>query len=347
MHNEAFGHIDNPMESPPRAGKTVSSTRRLRGRLRFRHLELLVTLGDVANLHKASSLLGMTQSAASKLLREIESMLGVRLFERSRTGLSANASGAAMVAHARLLLGMLDGARDDLEAIEAGATGLVRVGVSAVAAPVLLPRAARLLREANPGILLSVQEGGPELLADLRRGELDCVIGRIFEGDGNAHLIVERLCEEPIVAVVRSGHPLVRTRRRPEWPDVMTFDWVMPPPGAPIRRALHTWIARNGLHPPHVTFESVSVLTIITWVRESDAVATLPASVAAQWAELGWLRVLPLALKLSQPPVALMRRRPEATSVAATAFFEMLHIAARSHPASDVGDSEAAVPQDA
>lgn len=309
------------MESSRRgASPRQAAARRVRGRLRFKHLELLAKLGEVANLHAASETLSMTQSAASKLLREIEDIFGARLFERSRTGLAANPAGVALVAHARLLLGLVDHASEDLDAIGSGATGLVRIGVTAVAAPVLLPRAVKALRRTHPGIIVSVQEGGPELVAELRSGNLDFVLGRFNADDSGPGLAIERLYEEPIVAVVRPEHPLLRLLRPLKWPQTVGFDWVFPPRGAPMRTALRAWFARHDLAIPFSTFESVSVMANITWVRESDAISILPAGVASHYAALGLVKVLPLALDLAQPPVVLLHRRtPPFTGAAAAA----------------------------
>jgi molybdenum-dependent DNA-binding transcriptional regulator ModE len=47
----------------------------LMGRLRMKQLQLLIALDDHKSLHKASSAMSMTQSAASKALAELESML--------------------------------------------------------------------------------------------------------------------------------------------------------------------------------------------------------------------------------------------------------------------------------
>jgi len=317
------------MESPSKTPNPVPPAHRLRGRLRFRHLELLVALGEHASLHQASRALAMTQPAASKLLREIEAMLGARLFERSHTGAVPTASGAALIARARLLLGLLDGTREEIAAIEGGATGRVRLGVIAVAAPVLLPRTAGLLAARAPGVVLSVKEGGVDMFDELRHGELDGVIGRIAEGDQGGDLIVERLYDEPAVVVVRPGHPLARRPRQATWPKALGFPWILPPPGSPILRPLQAWLARNDLDLPRSRFESVSVLANIALLRESDLLGLLPSRVAQRYAELDLVRILPLPLPLSLPPVALIRRRGEAPSPAFEALLEALRAAAR------------------
>ena len=71
-----------------------TAIRRLVGRLRFRHLQLLVTLQSHRSLHAAAAALNQTQSALSKALVEVEASFGFALFERSPRGLSPTAHGA-------------------------------------------------------------------------------------------------------------------------------------------------------------------------------------------------------------------------------------------------------------
>jgi len=317
------------MESSSSPSGDVPPAHRLRARLRFRHLELLVALGEHGSLHQASRALAMTQPAASKLLREIEALLGTHLFERSRSGAAATASGAALIGRARLLLGLLDGTREEIAAIEGGAAGRVRLGVAAVAAPVLLPRAARLLAAAAPGVVLSAREGGPEMLGELRRADIDGVIGRIADGEQGDDLAVERLYDEPAVAVVRPDHPLrPRGRQAAHWRQALGHEWVLPPPDSPMLRALRSWLAHNDMAMPRSRFESVSVLANIALVRDSDLLALLPSRVAQHYAELGLVRVLPMALPLTLPSVALIRRRGEVPTPAFDAFLKALRTAA-------------------
>ncbi|NNC09764.1 LysR family transcriptional regulator, partial [Corallococcus exiguus] len=59
----------------------------VRARLKTRQLLLLIALAEEGNIHRAAAALNMTQPAASKLLRELEAMLDVQLFERMPRGM--------------------------------------------------------------------------------------------------------------------------------------------------------------------------------------------------------------------------------------------------------------------
>jgi DNA-binding transcriptional LysR family regulator len=59
----------------------------IRARLKTRQLLLLVALAEEGNIHRAAQVLNMTQPAASKLLKELEEVLEVTLFERLPRGM--------------------------------------------------------------------------------------------------------------------------------------------------------------------------------------------------------------------------------------------------------------------
>jgi DNA-binding transcriptional LysR family regulator len=299
---------------------TTAAVLPLHRRIKLRQLELLATLGEERSIHRVARRLGMTQPAASKLLREVEAILDTRLFERTRRGVVATSEGIALIARAKRLLRVLDGTQDELAAIRAGARGLVRAGVYAVAAPVLVPAAIAWLRSRDAKIRVRVEEGGPDaLLGALRRGDLDCVVGRVLGDDDVSELEVEPLYPEPIVTAVRPGHRLAQVRRM-DWRTAVSADWVLPHPSSPLRRMFGAWLARRGLPEPNPVAESVSILTNVTLIRDSEAMVMLPGGVAAHYAALGLIQVLPLPFTASLPPVSLLRRRGEPLDDATAMF---------------------------
>src|SRR4051812_30062237 len=97
-------------------------------RLRLRHLELLVALADAGTMRAAATRLHLSQPALSKMLGEIEKGFGTRLFERSPQGLAANGLGEAAIYRARIMLGELSRAQQEVDALRGGATGVLRLG---------------------------------------------------------------------------------------------------------------------------------------------------------------------------------------------------------------------------
>src|SRR5262247_2730960 len=154
----------------------------LRSRLKMRQVRLLVALDEHRNVHRAAASIAITQPAATRLLGDLEKLLGLRLFERSARGLTPNAYGESMVRHARMILSALDHSRDELNALLQGTAGKIVVGTLLVAASVLVPRAVARSKKRHPRHTVVVREGTTTaaLSASLQRGELDLVVCRAW-----------------------------------------------------------------------------------------------------------------------------------------------------------------------
>lgn len=96
-------------------------------RLRLRHLELLVALGDGGSMRAAATRLNLSQPALSKMLGEIEAGFEARLFERTAHGLVANAAGSAAIYRSRVILGELSRSKDEVDTMRDGAVVLAPI----------------------------------------------------------------------------------------------------------------------------------------------------------------------------------------------------------------------------
>ncbi len=95
----------------------------IRARLKTRQLMLLTAICDEGNIHRAAEVLNMSQPAASKLLKDLEDMLGVSLFERQPRGMRPNWYGETMIRHARIALSSLREAGQEVDALKVGTVG--------------------------------------------------------------------------------------------------------------------------------------------------------------------------------------------------------------------------------
>lgn len=238
-------------------------------RLRLRHLELLVALADAGTMRAAATRLHLSQPALSKMLGEIETGFGARLFERSPQGLAANALGDAVVYRARVILGELARGSDEVAALRSGAQGVLRLGTLSVTAAV--PKAVVQLRRRLPGALVQIQEGRVrDLIQRLLHGELDGVFGAITPELLTSELLPllrpEVLLEDELCVLCSEGHPLARSRRL-RWADLQAGAWVAPPKDTLVRQALMTAFLDEGLEPPQPAIEVLSSVTLGSLLR--------------------------------------------------------------------------------
>ena len=278
----------------------------LRSRLKMRQVRLLVALDEHRNMHRAAASLAMTQPAATRLLGDLEKLLGLRLFERNARGLTPNAYGESMVRHARMILSALDHSRDELNALLQGTAGKIGVGTLLVAASVLVPRAVARFKRRHPRHTVVIREGSTTaaLSAALQRGELDLVVCRAWS-ELPAGLRFEAFYAEPMRVVARKGHPLAG-RRKLKLAQLAAWPWVLPTDETAYRKRLEAAFRRNGVEPPTSIVESVSILANTMLVQETDMLGVLPRDTAERNARDGRIRILPVTLPAPSGPVGII-----------------------------------------
>ncbi|MBT9554199.1 MULTISPECIES: LysR substrate-binding domain-containing protein [unclassified Hydrogenophaga] len=296
----------------------------IRARLKTRQLLLLVALAEEGNIHRAAQVLSMTQPAASKLLKDLEDVLEVPLFERLPRGMRPTWYGETMIRHARMALASLNQAHDELNALKTGHYG--QVGIGAITSPglTLLPAAVAQVKQAHPSLRISLDiETSPVLLERLEQGKLDIVVGRLFAEHDKSHLRYEPLTEELICAITRPGHPLLGTSGL-TLRDVLAAGWIVPPAGSVLRHRFDLMFQQDGLAPPINTIETSALLFITRMLQQSDMVAVLAADVAHYYASHGIVSVLPLAMPCHMDAFGIITRTDRLLSPAAKVMMKAL-----------------------
>lgn len=301
----------------------------LRSRLRLRQLLLMDALGDEPSLHKAAQRLGMTQPNASRLLHELEDVLSVALFERSKSGLVPTDHGRVMIGHARLLLADLERAREEIAAVSDGMVGLVRVGTLTSMAPSLLAEAIARARDSHPGLRIRVVEGLHDRLVDeLLKGELDLMLGRDRYEPRFGDLASEVLGSDELSLVCGPRHPLAGRRKLDE-ATLARETWILPPAVMQMRQRLDMQLMAACGERPLQVVESVSILTTLELIRRARMLGIMPRGTAAGFDKAGLLRVLPFDLGGMVGPVMMLRRATSSLSPAVQSFVDIVRAAAK------------------
>lgn len=277
--------------------------------LRARHFDVLLAVAAEGSMQRAAQRIHLTQPAISKLVREMEAMFGAALFERSRRGVTLTACGRALAVRAEYLLNDVQRAREEIAAIGKGTLGSLRIGALPVVGSTLLPRTLMALLKIAPSLHVRVQEGtSAALLAALRRGEVDCVIGRLDADATGGNLRAERLVRLQTRIVVRRRHPLAH-KKRVTPADLAAYPWVLPQLGAPIRTVVDSVFVAAGIAAPIPVIESTSIRLNAELVRASDMIGVMPEDAARAYASAaGGLAILPFDLGDRLPHVGVMTR---------------------------------------
>ncbi|MCH8180008.1 MAG: LysR family transcriptional regulator [Proteobacteria bacterium] len=219
-------------------------------RIRLQHVRCLLATATHGNMKAAAEALSITQPAVTKIIKELEDVVGQPLVQRLRHGVCLTPAGERFARHARQGVSALE---DALLSVDAPEAGPVRLGVLPTLAvgwvhDVLVAWRGRGMA----GAVQVVTGRNSELLTQLQRGELDVVLGRLAEPDRMMALRFEPLWAEPMVAAMAPDHPLAPAPGRGwgEW-----RDWrgpvVLPLPGTGIRQAADAFVATLDWPHPH------------------------------------------------------------------------------------------------
>ncbi len=299
-------------------------------RLKTRHLLLLLHLYEQRSVLRAAEAANMTQPAASKLLAEMESLLGVPLFERHARGVEPTWYGQVLIRRARAALSEIGRAHDEISALRAGRMGQAAIGTVVNPGTNLVPRAIAAVKRDFPDILIRVEmDYSRPLVAKLLDGQLDIVIGRIMGPEGAGELEFEPLADEPHSVIARAGHPLAQREKVSHF-DLSEYGWIMPPAASVLRSRLDTVFLEHGLTLPQNIVETGSLPVIIHLLRHSDLLAALPADSVGPYLQTGQMKVLPIDLGVRMESYGIVRRRDQLLSPGAERVLEAIRATARS-----------------
>ncbi|HUE80165.1 MAG TPA: hydrogen peroxide-inducible genes activator [Sphingomicrobium sp.] len=143
----------------------------------LRQLQYLIALRDYGHFGKAAESCFVTQSTLSASLRELETLVGVTLVERTRRVVRFTPLGQRIADKARRVLREAEELTDIARAEGEPLQGKLRMGVIPTIAPFLLPTMLPRLRQQWPGLKLFLREETSQAACDaLHRGQLDCVL---------------------------------------------------------------------------------------------------------------------------------------------------------------------------
>ncbi|MFN3280913.1 MAG: LysR family transcriptional regulator [Tabrizicola sp.] len=277
-------------------------------RLKPVQLRLLAELDQAGALGVAAARIGIAQPAASRLLADMEALLGLSLHERQGRGLQLTAVGRALARRAaRIEIELADAARELAEAAT-GRAGVVRVGaVTGPALSLIMPTLIALQSDL-PDFRAEVTVATSVTLCDLlREGRLDFALARLSPGE--SQLEARRMAAEPLSLVVRRGHPLL-VRPKLSLHDLLGFDWVMGDDETLLTQTVVSRLTELDLPLPKRRISTSSFLFTLALLNQTDAIAPLATPVVDSFAGNPSVPFvsLPIDLGLAVAPFSLVTR---------------------------------------
>ncbi|WP_296258264.1 MULTISPECIES: LysR family transcriptional regulator [unclassified Pseudomonas] len=292
--------------------------------LRFKHLVLIDTLSRTRNMHAAALHMNLSQPAVSKMLREIERLLGFDLFERLPRNMPPTALGEHVVRYAQIALNDANKFVDQISSLREGGHGFLKVGAIFAATAVVLPDAIVQLKQRWPLLSIEIVEQTSDHLMDmLDDKKLDLAVARFTDESQQQVYDFHALAPEPFCMVVNSRHPLTERAQTP-LKELGNWPWILYPVGTPIRARMEQAFAKAGIATPKNTIDTISMQTFLQVLQSGPMIAMLPASMAQPHLESGLLKVLNTSLELAPQDYGILTRKGEPLLGAASEFAEIL-----------------------
>lgn len=245
--------------------------------MKLTHLRALVAAIEQGSLRAAARLLGVSQPALTKMLRELERELATTLLLRSTTGVLATAQGMVLYERAIAAERELTQAVDQIQQLGGRMTGTLSIGAVPLAVMLLVPETLRTFGREFPDIQLRISE---ELyiaqLTRLRKGEVDIALGPLPEHLPAGEFAVETLMPIDMVIVVRRGNVAARAMRLA---DLAELPWVYTGASADSGYA-KTLFEAHGMKPPPAGAIVNSTLGLLSIVASGNCVGLLPRQIA-------------------------------------------------------------------
>ena len=143
----------------------------------LKQLQYLVALHEHGHFGRAAEASFVSQSTLSAGLRDLETLLGVVLVERTKRAVRFTPLGNAVVAKAHRILREAEELSDLIQSSGQPLTGELRMSVIPTIAPFLLPRMLPRLRRERPALKLYLrEEPSAAAIESLHHGRADCVL---------------------------------------------------------------------------------------------------------------------------------------------------------------------------
>jgi LysR family transcriptional regulator of gallate degradation len=239
---------------------------------------------------------GLSRAGLHRACRALERTLGAALFETTSHGVVCTRDGAALARRVSLAAAELQQAHTEIAASSSSGNARIVIGAMPLARTSLVPDAVLQFAAFHPNHVVTLLDGPYEtLLAALRRGAADLLVGALREPSPGNDVVQALLFDDPLAIVVRRGHPLLSQpllcQPVVDAHALQAYPWIAPRVGTPLREHFETLFEGIGHPAGIVECNSLSVARAL--LRTSDHVMLLSAHQVGPDLDSGALALLP------------------------------------------------------
>jgi DNA-binding transcriptional LysR family regulator len=302
--------------------RRIDWERQIGRQLRLRDLHAFFAVVNCGSMARAAVQLGVSQPAVSKVIADLEHVLGVRLLDRSPLGVEPTVFGRALLKRGKAAFDELKQGIRDIEFLADPASGEVKIGCPGSIASTLMVRIVDQFIQKYPRVLLHVDAVlNPQMFPGLHERHYDLYLTllplpehRVPEG-----LNVECLFSDPLVVAAGKNHRWAN-RRKIDFAELAEERWILARADSWNYICIADAFRARGLPGPKIGLWSNDAPLRSHLIAQGGFVAALAKS-SAEW--LG-MKVLPVDLPVQPWPVVIATLKNRALSPVVELFIEFV-----------------------
>lgn len=292
-------------------------------RIKLQMLRVADAIHAHGSILKAAYALGVSQPALTKSLQELEDIVQARLFVRHSRGVRVTETGRRLIESGRKILAELSRLDEDLDLLADAERGSIAIGALQVAAAGVLPLALTRLKRIHPNIKIRLHQGRLEELTPLlMAGEIDLIVGRLYDPPIPDGLLREPLWSEPISLLARTDHPIFSASTS-ILEELRNYELILPTITQRVGQDIDHFVSMLGIDPTH-SWRSNSQVFIREMLHGTDLIAVMPRLMMVGDLMRGTLKIVSVPVSAGERPAGLLLPPERALSGACGIFMECL-----------------------
>lgn len=274
-----------------------------------KHLAQLAAVVMAGGVTEGANLLGLSQPAVSRTLAMLEKRLGEPLFLPGRRPLVPTIIGQQLAAHGMVIFEAGRKASQTVAGFRAGSAGTVRIGGVPFFMDAFISRMIGQFQVHEPDIRVDQSYGNlPEIQAGLRSGQLDLAICPLGVVEPGSEMDFKEILPGRNVVAARARHPLFK-KKMITTNDLLRYPWIAPLPGSPLLSDLHSILLSIGMSEVNVRYSGGSLLSVLNYLEETDALTVLPQSVLFAFRQSKLFKTIPMKIPQPDRSLGILRLR--------------------------------------
>ncbi|MBH2579847.1 LysR family transcriptional regulator [Serratia marcescens] len=284
----------------------------------LKQLRVFVAVARHGSFSRAGEAIGLTQSAVSHSVKELEAEVGVRLLDRTTREVVLTDAGLRLANRVERLLDELQAALLDARSFGVQRSGTVRVATSQTISAHLMPQCIAAGERQYPEIRIMLRDQAQQqVLHSVRNAEVD--FGIVVDPVQAVDLECEAVLHEPFLLLCRDDHPFA-ARQEVRWSALNGCRLVLQDYASGSRPLIDSALRQQGIEA-QVVQEIGHPATLFPMVAEGIGISIFPA-LALPLPEGGRLRVRRLVPEINRA-LMLVRRKNRSLTPAAEAIWQM------------------------